>query len=62
LGHLVEFQLENYFKGKTLGIEAARLFASGRLTPQWWMKTGLDTDFSVDAILEATGEAVKIVK
>ena len=62
LGHLIEFQLENYFKGKTLGVEAARLFASGRLTPQWWMKRGLDTDLSVDAILEAAGEAAKMLE
>ncbi|MDR2585508.1 MAG: hypothetical protein LBC84_04710 [Prevotellaceae bacterium] len=62
LGHLVEFQLENYFKGKTVGLETPRLFANGRLTPQWWMKKGLNTDLSVDAILEATTEAVKKVK
>jgi len=62
LGHLIEFQLENYFKGKTLGIEASRLFASGRLTPQWWMKKGLNTDLSVYPILKATTEAVEKVK
>jgi hypothetical protein len=62
LGHLVEFQLENYFKGKTVGLETPRLFANGRLTPQWWMKKGLNTDLSVDAILEATTEAGKQVK
>jgi oligoendopeptidase F len=57
LGHLIEFQLENYFKGKTLGAEVPCLFANGRLTPQWWMKRGLNTDLSVSAILEATTEA-----
>ena len=62
LGHLVEFQLENYFEEKTIGLEVPRLFANGRLTPQWWMKKGLNTDLSVNAILEATTEAVKAVK
>ncbi|MCL2131505.1 MAG: hypothetical protein FWH36_03480 [Lentimicrobiaceae bacterium] len=62
LGHLVEFQLENYFEGKTLGLEVPRLFANGRLTPQRWMKKGLNAELSVDAILEATTEAVKKIK
>ena len=62
LGHLIEFQLENYFEGKTLGLEASRLFANGRLTPQWWMKRGLNTELSVNSILEATTEAVKMIK
>ena len=61
LGHLVEFQLENYFKGKTVGVEVPRLFANGRLTPQQWMKKGLNADLSVNAILEATTEAVKAI-
>jgi len=62
LGHLVEFQLENHFKGKTVGVEVPRIFANGRLTPQWWMKKGLNTDLSVNAILEATTEAVEKIK
>jgi hypothetical protein len=62
LGHLVEFQLEGYFEGKTLGLEVPRLFANGRLTPQFWMKKGLNTDLSVNAILQATTEAVGKVK
>jgi len=62
LGHLIEFQLEGYFEGKTLGVEASRLFANGRLTPQLWMKKGLNTKLSVDAILKETTEAVGKVK
>jgi hypothetical protein len=62
LGHLVEFQLEGYFEGKTLGMEVPRLFANGSLTPQWWMKKGLNAELSVNAILEATTEAVEKVK
>jgi hypothetical protein len=61
LGHLVEFQLENYFRGKTVGLEVPRIFANGRLTPQWWMKRGLNADLSVDAILEAAAEAASKV-
>ena len=62
LGHLVEFQLENHFKGKTVGVEVPRIFANGRLTPQWWMKKGLNTDLSVNAILDAATEAVEKIK
>ncbi len=59
LGHLIEFQLENYFDGKNIGKETMRIFSNGRLTPQQWMKKGLGTTLSVDPILNAVSVAVK---
>ena len=62
LGHLIEFQLENFYEGKNVGIETLRLFSNGRLTPQIWMKKGLGTTLSVEPILQATSEAVGSVE
>lgn len=59
LGHLIEFQLEEYFNGKNLGEETMRIFSNGRLTPQIWMKKGLGMSLSVDPLLNATTKAVK---
>jgi len=58
LGHLIEFQLEEYFNGKNVGKETMRIFANGRLTPQHWMKKGLGTTLSVEPLLNATSKAV----
>ena len=33
IGHIIDFQLENYLKGKDLAQEIDRIFAIGRLTP-----------------------------
>ena len=59
LGHLIEFQLEEYFNGKNIGEETMRIFSNGRLTPQIWMQKGLGTSLSVEPLLKATAKAVK---
>ena len=61
LGHLIEFQLENFYDGKSVGIETMRIFSNGRLTPQQWIKKGLGTTLSVEPILNAVSEAVKVL-
>ncbi len=59
LGHLIEFQLEEYFNGRNLGEETMRIFSNGCLTPQIWMKKGLGASLSVEPLLNATTKAVK---
>jgi hypothetical protein len=59
LGHLIEFQLDNYFNGKSIGIETLRIFSNGRLTPQQWMKKGLGTSLSVEPVLGAVAVALQ---
>ena len=61
LGHLIEFQLESDFHSKNIGLETLKIFSNGRLTPQIWLKKGLGTTLSVEPILQATSEAVKII-
>jgi hypothetical protein len=59
LGHLIEFQYERYFEGKNIGRETYRLFSKGRLTPQCWLKKGLQTSLSIEPLLNATQKAVE---
>jgi hypothetical protein len=59
LGRLIQFQIENYYEGKIIGIETLRLFSNGCLTPQQWMKKGLGTNLSVEPVLNAVSAAVE---
>lgn len=61
-GHLVQYQLEEFFEGKNLGAEVERIYPNGRLTPNHWMRQAVGSAVSVDPILRATEAAVKDVK
>ncbi|MEG2070701.1 MAG: hypothetical protein RR034_04935, partial [Bacteroidales bacterium] len=58
LGHLIDFQFENYLEGKNIGTEVELIFAIGRLTPDLWMKKAVGTEISVMPLLSATSDAV----
>ena len=60
--HLIDFQLEAYFKGKDRGREIERIYSMGRLIPQYWMQKAVGNTLSVDALLKATSEAAVKVK
>lgn len=60
IGHLVEFQLEGAVKGKPFGPEILRIFSSGNLTPDVWMKKNTGNPLSTSFILKAAGDAVKL--
>jgi len=62
VGHLIDFQLDRYFKGKDLSSEIYRIFTLGRLTPQQWMKDAVGQEISIKPLLDATDEALKVVK
>lgn len=53
MGHLIEFQLEEFFKGKNLANEILRIFRLGRLTPQAWMKEAVGAPLSSKPLLDA---------
>ncbi|PKN26715.1 MAG: hypothetical protein CVU65_04790 [Deltaproteobacteria bacterium HGW-Deltaproteobacteria-22] len=61
IGHVAEFQLEQFIRGKKLGIEMARICAQGRLVPDLWMQGAVGATLSVDPTLAATEEALKVV-
>jgi len=57
IGHIIEFQVERYLKGKNLGEEMERMCSAGKIIPQLWMKNAVGEEISVKPLLNA----VKIV-
>ena len=62
IGHIVEFQIEKYIKGKNIGSEMTRMLSQGRLVPEIWMKGAVGDKISVKPILESVKEALTKVK
>lgn len=62
VGHLIDFQLDQFFKGKNFADEAIRIYSTGRLIPQLWMKNAVGTEISIKPLLDATDEALKILR
>ena len=58
-GHIVQFQLDGYLKGKNLAPEIDRIYSQGRLTPQQWMMGAVGEKISVQPILNALNDALK---
>jgi len=62
VGHLIDFQLDQYFKGRNFAEEAIRIYSAGRLIPQLWMKNAVGNGISIKPLLNATDEALKVIK
>lgn len=58
-GQIIEFQLEEFLKGKNFSNEIDRIYIQGRMTPQHWMKQAVGEKISAQPILNALGEVVK---
>lgn len=59
MGHLIEFQLEDYLKGRSFADEVSRIYRLGTLIPQEWMRQAVGSELSSKPMLDATAEAVK---
>ncbi len=59
LGRLIEFQIEQHVIGENLANETDRMFTTGRLIPQEWMRNAVGMPISVEPMLEAAKEAVE---
>jgi hypothetical protein len=60
IGHLISHQIEEYLKGKEkIGPEIERMAKAGRITPDLWMKNGMGSPVSAQALLKATEKALK---
>ncbi|MDR1368631.1 MAG: hypothetical protein LBJ72_00700 [Dysgonamonadaceae bacterium] len=59
MGHLIEFQLEEHLKGKSLATEVLRIYRMGRLAPQIWMKNATGRELSIDPMLQAAKSAAE---
>ncbi len=62
IGHLIDFQIDGFIKGKDFASEVDRMYTLGRLTPQAWMKGAVGTPISIDPMLKAVDEALKVIK
>ena len=51
-GQIIEFQIEDYLKGKRFSDEIDRIYKQGRLIPQLWMEGAVGNKISVDPILK----------
>ena len=58
-GQIIEFQIEDYIKGKRFADEIDRIYKQGRLTPQQWMNGATGTKVSVQPILNAMNNALQ---
>jgi hypothetical protein len=59
LGHLIEFQIEEAIEGKPFGPEVIRIFSSGNLTPDVWMKRNTGNVLANSFLLAAAAEATQ---
>jgi len=58
IGHIIDFQISNYLKGKNLGDEVCRMYAMGRLTPKLWMERAVGSHINTDELLASTQHAI----
>ena len=57
-GHIIQFQLEQQLKGKSVAAEIERIYPAGRLTPQHWMRHAVGSEVSTQPLLDAAAEAL----
>jgi hypothetical protein len=58
IGHLVEFQIEQYIKGKSFAKEIERIYSIGSITPKEWMKKATGEDISIKPVMDAVDKAL----
>lgn len=58
VGHLIDFQLEQYMQGKNFAGEVQRIYTLGTVVPQQWMQQAVGSGISGMATLEAAASAV----
>jgi oligoendopeptidase F len=62
IGHLIQFQIEEYLRDKTIGPEMERMLAAGNIPPQFWMKNAVGADISPKPLLQAVNLALAALK
>jgi hypothetical protein len=62
IGYTIQFQIEQYIKDKSFPKEIERIYTQGRLIPDIWMKGAVGQPVSVEPMLKATNEALKVIK
>jgi len=62
VGHLIDFQIDEYMKGKNFADEVLRIYALGRLIPQEWMKQAVGSEISTKPLLDASDRALEAIR
>ncbi len=62
VGHLIEFQIEQYVKNRQFANEITRMLLQGQIIPQEWMKGAVGNKISGEPTLNAVDKALKIIK
>ena len=62
VGSLIQFQIEQYLKGKDFAQEIERMYSIGRIIPEEWMKQALGSGLSPDPMLAAAREALEVIR
>lgn len=57
-GQIIEFQLEEFLRGKKFSDEIDRIYKQGRLTPQHWMSGAVGEKISAKPVLNALESAL----
>ena len=58
-GHIVQFQIEGFLRGKNLPSEIDRMYSQGRLTPQQWMMGATGSQISTKPLLNSLEKALE---
>jgi hypothetical protein len=58
IGHIIDFQIGNYLKGKNLGDEVCRMYSMGRVTPKLWMERAVGSKINTTELLASTQIAI----
>jgi hypothetical protein len=62
IGNAIQFQIEDFLRGKDLGPEMERMCLAGNIMPQAWMKNAVGGGISVMPMLKAVDRALALAK
>lgn len=62
MGHLIQFQIEEFLQDRNLAKEMERMCVQGRMTPDQWMKGAVGASLSAKPLLDAARGAVGFIR
>jgi hypothetical protein len=61
-GSIIQFQIEEYLKGRDFAKEIERIYSLGKLTPEFWMEQAVGGKISLQPIFNAVDEALNKIQ
>ncbi|HOL62671.1 MAG TPA: hypothetical protein PK103_04805 [Elusimicrobiales bacterium] len=62
LGHIIAYQIEEYFKDKSIGREMKRICQLGNITPLKWMKEATGKELNAKELINGAQNSIEILK